>query len=439
MKTIIRTTTKHLMVFIAIIFVLLTLLVVTALIPRENTHQKMLESAEYMNEKQSTFLIRDFLHASVIDHYADCITLSIAYYLDEENPLESVMWASYYGAPSSRMNQFLLESMKSDAIPNHEYLRYWHGSAGVMRFMHLFWNIRQIYIFHYVLLAGLLLTLLVLLIRNGLVPEAVAFSLSMIVVSIWFVPLCLEYTWMFLVMLVASIIAVQMAFRCHYGSISIFFMIVGMVAAYLDFLTTETLTLLIPLIFILRIYRRQGGKGSWSIAVKGCMLWSIGYIGMWVLKWGIASVVLKENVMPYVMGHIGERLEGNVGRPIGNFALAAIMRNLKCLFPYEYGISGAILVFAFIVSAVIVPVAMNKIRLRKTINWNMVLMLFLLGMVPFLRFAVMRNHSFIHFFFTHRALASTALALCFIILELIEPVRKAVNPHGSDNPHAVSE
>ena len=410
---------KYILVFLLVLSLLFALMVGSALIPRKTVRTKMIESAEYMCENTTMYLIKSFLHASQIDHYADSITLSIAYYLDDDNPVESSLWASYYGANSNRMNHFLLESVTEDKSPNQEYLRYWHGSAGLIRFLHLFWNIKTIYLFHAVLMAGLYAALMYLLGKNGLIPEALAFTLSMITVSIWYVPLCLEYTWMFLVMLGSANIAVRLSLNRKYKNTGLFFMITGMVAAYLDFLTTETLTLLIPLLFILRIRSRQNEEGNWPLAIKSCILWGIGFVGMWVAKWILSSLILGIDVMPYVTEHIDERLAGNVGLTTGEYIESAIIKNLKCLFPFEYGISGAVLIFVFIIVAVILPVARNRVVLRQSINKSIISVYGVLALVPFVRFAVLRNHSYVHFFFTHRALASTILALCFIVFELV--------------------
>ena len=422
--SIVHSSIKNAIKFLLVLCLLFAIMVVSALIPREAVRPKMLESAEYMCERQSTFLVRDFLTASVIGRYADCITISIAYYLDENHPVESAMWTSFYGAHTSRMNELLLEGISEDLSPNQEYLRYWHGSSAVIRFLHLFWNIRTIYIFHAILMAGLYILLLYLLIRNGMLPETLAFTLSMVIVSVWYVPLCLEYTWMFLVMLVAAILAIRSSLDCRYSHIGVFFLVTGMVAAYLDFLTTETLTLLIPLLFILRIRSRQGMGENWAIMVKSCISWGIGYVGMWVSKWILASVILNQNVMPMVIDHIDERLNGSFGLSGLAFIKAAIARNLKCLFPYEYGISGAVLVFVFIVVVVIIPVARNRVTIREKINKQIIPVYVFIATVPFIRFAVLRNHSYAHRFFTHRALASSILALCFIVIELVEYRRK---------------
>ncbi len=260
-----------------------------------------------------------------------------------------------------------------------------------------------------------------------MLPETIAFTLSIIIVSIWYVPLCLEYTWMFLVMLAASIISVRLTLNLQWEKLCLSFMVTGMIAAYVDFLTTETLTLLIPQLLILRIQSRQGMDVNWRFTMKTCFLWGVGFVGMWISKWVLASIFLSQNVMPYVTGHIERRLAGNVGLTTWEYIYQAIIKNLKCLFPYEYGLSGAVLVFVFFVFVVILPVVTDKVVLRKGINKRIIAIFSLLSLIPFIRFVVLRNHSFIHFYFTYRALASTVLALSFIVLELVERnPRKAV-------------
>lgn len=69
----------------------------------------------------------------------------------------------------------------------------------------------------------------------------------------------------------------------------------------------------------------------------------------------------------------------------------------------------------------------NRIVLKQKVEKCWVRLYMFLGCLPFIRFIAIRHHSWFHFFFTHRALASTVLALCFVVLELIQlNPRKAV-------------
>ena len=415
--------------FVVVYLLLTGLIVGVAIIPRDRIKANMLESAEYMCESPTQWLLTDWIHASQIDHYADCITLSIAYELDESRPLQSAMTTSFYGYQTTAMNTMLLESVRDDLSATTEYLRYWHGSAAAMRLLHLFWNIKTIYMFHAILMAAVSLILIILLFKNGFREEAVAYVLAMIIVSIWYVPLCLEYTYTFICMMVSAIIGFILSLKHKDQWLGLFFMITGVVTVYFDFLTTETLTLLIPLLLILRVWSRQGREEKWVYSLKFGIAWSAGYLGMWMMKWLTASIVLGENVMPYVTGHVAERISGTVTgyQMTGNTYIDTLLLNLRNLFPYEYGLSGAVLVMVFVFVLIVIPVVAGRVRLKEKVSCSNVALFVIIGLIPYVRFLVLHNHSYIHNFFTYRAQAATVMAICFVILELIEATnRKAV-------------
>lgn len=395
-------------------------LIGVAKIPKNAIRSNMIETAEYLSTKPATHFAVSGIRSSSIDWYADSLLLNIAFNLDDQNTLESVMWAPFSGYTNQHVSRYLLESARDGLEPTQEYLRYWHGSTVIVRLEHLFLNIRQIYILHAVIMAALCIWLLRMLISAGLQQEGIAFLLSIICASIWFVPFCLEYTWVFLVMLVFSVITIRAALRNQYDGMGSLFLIVGMVTVYLDFLSTETVTLLIPLIFVLRIRERNNSSDNWGFVLKNSVLWLFGYAGMWAMKWLIASIVLHQNVMPYVTGHIEERIGGSVHLPLWQFLIQAITRNTSRLFPFDYGLIGAIIFLFCVMMFVIYPIYTRKIGLRMKIDRKQTMLYLCLSLVPYVRYLVLHNHSWRHCNFTYRAQASTIFALCFVIFEIIE-------------------
>ena len=87
------------------------------------------------------------------------------------------------------------------------------------------------------------------------------------------------------------------------------------------------------------------------------------------------------------------------------------------------------MVFVFVV--IVLPVATGRVSIRNNINKPNMLLYAVLGMIPYIRYLVLCNHSFVHFFFTYRAQATSILALCFIVFELVEP-RKAIIKMSED-------
>ena len=335
---IIRHYLKYGLVFVAVTIVLVVMLLLSAMIPRSEIKEQVRESAEYLCEGELFGTVVEDVNGSEIDRYADSILLAIAYQYDADNPLTSVMWSSYYYTEYRNENENLLDAVINDREANHQYLRYWHGSNAIVRPLLTIFNLKQIYAVNGILLAFLVICLLFILIRHKAYLPAVGFIAGLVMTSVWFVPFSLEYTWTFLVMLLISIIGTNLAYKQKYTGMGILFLVSGMITSYLDFLTTETITLTVPLLLILWIAGRQEeqemGKHPFVMAGKAVTAWGLGYLGMWIMKWLIASVVLSQNVMPYVSEHIDERIGGDLGFGPVQYIFSAIWNNIKCLFPF---------------------------------------------------------------------------------------------------------
>ncbi len=416
-------------VFLFSLFCLTGFLVLSSKVPRDTIRENMHTSAEYLCEKEVFFKVLENVQASNIDRYADSILLSIAWQYDGEDPLRSVMRSSYYHGEIIEENEAFLRSVENGYAPNLQYLRYWHGSAAIVRILHIFLSLKGIYILNSIIMAALLVILLTMMKRQKLYVSAAGLLMSLIAVSVWFVPLSLEYTWVFILMLLISIIAVKLEIKGKGGLIPVVFLISGTLTNYLDFLTAETLTLTVPLILLLYIRLIQKGqpaKEGRNLILGSVLPWGAGYILTWVSKWGIASLILRENVLPYVTSHVEERLSGYIGVTPFGMLTGAVVRNLSCFFPVSYGVLGMI---AGIIVAVFILYVFYVYR-KKTDKKEALGLILVTGLLPFVRYLVLRNHSYMHYFFTYRALAAFMLALFILVLETTE-FRKIISVQRS--------
>ena len=92
------------------------------------------------------------------------------------------------------------------------------------------------------------------------------------------------------------------------------------------------------------------------------------------------------------------------------------------LFPFGYGMVGYIVFFVLVLIGLFLAVK-NSVRLKKNVNRQIIILYCMLGLVVYARYSIIRHHGWFHYFFTYRAQASVILAVCFIILELVE-IRK---------------
>lgn len=409
----------YIIVFVMTCTVLLGLLVGVAIIPQSAIKENVRQSAEYLHKGELFGQAVEGVNGSTIDRYADSILISIAYQYDSINPLKSVMWSSYYYTDTNNENENLYESVNNDYEANQQYMRYWHGSNTIVRPLLTVLTIKQIYILNGIVLVCLIIWLISLLIKKKLYTPAVGIVAGLILTSAWFVPLSLEYTWTFMVMLIMSIIAVMMVSNSSWKYMGVLFLIGGMVTNYLDFLTTETITLLVPLLLVLYI-QFHNNKEELVITVKNIVsiiiMWGIGYAGMWVMKWILASFVIGESMLPYLTNNVAERLSGDIGIGITEYLTGAVANNIKCLFPYEYGITG---IFAGIIVIVWIMYIIFVYR-KKDICKSHVLIYLFLSFIPYIRYLVLHNHSYLHCFFTYRAQITVIVAVALIVGEVSE-------------------
>lgn len=363
---------KYITVFFMTFAVLTGALVLTAKLPRSLIQENCLESANYLCERKVFWNLHQEINSTKIDRYADSILLGIAYQYDGEHPLESVMWSSYYTTNYKNEKDNLLDAVTYGYEANQQYLRYWHGSNSILRPLLVFLNIQQIYVFNGILMVLLIVLLLRMLAKNKAMLLCIGTILGL------------------------------------------------MLTNYVDFLTTETLTLLIPLLLILWMDCHKNQDRLWKDmlknAAKAMSAWGIGYVGMWMMKWVFASFVLKQNVMIYVSEHIEERIGGGLGMNLWEYLMGAITKNISCLFPLEYGLMGMLIGIVGLLLFLYIGYVYHKDAISKA----RIGIYAVLGIVPYIRYLVLHNHSYMHFFFTYRAQMSTILALVMILDELTE-------------------
>ena len=401
-------------VFVLTAAVLTGALLLSALIPKSAVRDNMLSSAELLCEHRVFFELQKDIPASKIDRYADSILLNIAYHYDSEEPLRSVMLSEYYYTDIQNENDNLRDALRSQLAANTQYLRYWHGSAALVIAAHTFTDIGGMYIMNIAVITLLMIFLLYMLIKRGLYGGALGTLLALLAAGIWFTGFSLEYSWVFVITLIMSVIAVSLVSGDKTELLPPLFLVCGIVTNYLDFLTAETLTLTFPLLLTVYIRHEDHVRKNAAFALKNTVLWGAGYAGMWLTKWLLAALVLGEDVMPYIGEHISERIGDAGENGAAAYIFGAVRDNISCLFPLGYGGAGVIAAVILLIAAAYICFVYR----RKGISGAKILLYAAIGAVPYVRYAVLHNHSYLHYFFTYRAQAASVLAVCMIIYEI---------------------
>ena len=326
---------KYPIIFILIVILLLSIFIITVkFISKEKIEENIKSSMQYLESKTEIKEIKPRRDYSYLHVYADEILLNMIYCMDENKSFESVMIANYYQKDFFEIKIPSLEgAIENNGQGNQEYIRYWHGSMIIIRPLLLFFNIQQIYYIMAFIMILLILILIGILIKKKQILLIITTIIGYIMVAINYVPFCLEYVWTFIIMLIVSIIALKI--KKH----NILFFISGIMTCFLDFLSTEIITLFVPILYVYTIKYTNGEVKDIKKEIKQILLWiilwAIGYVAMWFSKWILASIVLNINAFDYVIDKAMIRVNGQVlDYSIQYIIFTGILRNIKTIYPF---------------------------------------------------------------------------------------------------------
>ena len=423
-------------------FICVFLLFATAYIPQSAIQKQMKESAEYYSEHLLFDRVTPFSFLSRQDNYADCILTNIIYHIDSENILTSVLSASYYNPDGEEVNESFSYAVNNPAgisgndkiVPNVDYSRYWHGSMVLLRPLFMFFDIRMIRMILGIMILLLTVWFLYLLIREKYLFFACCYVVGLISVSAWMCGFCVEYTMPFLVMAVELPVLFLLMTRKvndekdEYQEKILWCVLAvsGIVTAFLDFLTAETLTFTVAymLYLVMRNKRGQirGFKKECVRMIKSGGVWGIAYTLMFFLKWIMACIFLGKDAFMDALRQAAFRMNGDA--TLGNVTGAetvsdserifgVLWRNFACLLPFRDSMKVWTTVIALVVTVVVAFCIWYLFRTKKVNDINR--LFGILAIIPVGRFIALNNHSYIHFFFTYRALLVTVVVLVYVM------------------------
>ena len=400
---------KYIGSFIGIVAILLCIFIATVkYIPKEKIEDNINDSIKYIESKTEVIEVKPTREYSYLHVYADEILLNMIYCMDSNNPLKSVMEAKYYKDSNGLDYDIptLEGAIENEGIGNQEYMRYWHGSMIIVRPLLMFFNINEIYNILAVVMIILIILLLAILLKQKEYLLIVATIVGYVMIAINYVPLCLEYVWTFLIMLNVSIISL---FVKKYNFL---FFVTGIITCFLDFLSTEIITLFVPMIYIYAIKYKNNEMGDIKATIKQLskytILWLLGYCLMWGAKWLLASIVLNVNALDYVVDKAMIRVNGQLNNySTSHMIIYGILNNLKTLYPFYLVIDKSTIIC--IIACIVIPTVLIIKKDRKAIlNF---LLFMLIAITPYIRYIIMVNHSFGLYFFTFRDQLITIMSL----------------------------
>jgi len=366
--------------------------------------------------------------AKILDNYTDSIMLGNAVFSNQQaSILERSLdiYRPQYGdsLPTYSLLAYLNEYEGASIV---SYPRYWHGYLVFLKPLLLitgYLGIRTANRIVQLLLAAFILAALLKYNQKRLIFPFLAAFLFLRPAA---VALSLQYSSVFYLSMLSILVIAVCNDKLKKGKrFQYYFLVLGIITNYIDFLTYPIATLGLSVTMCLAMEPDESCPANIRKVVLYSVFWGFGYFGMWIAKWAAASLLLRKNVFQDALVQARFRVSGSVdGHVITRFD--AIYKNVMVGF-------GGIWIPASIIFAAAFLYGLWNCRFHVKEFLIHAVPYLLVCLMPFTWYAILQNHSFIHPAFTYRSLS--AFVFAFLSMGLAIPAKQAGPCRPLPNPH----
>lgn len=428
-----KTLLRYFGIFSACIASYLILLVVTNLIPTSWIYENLQKSSETLiteNEKQ-------YIHLPYKDemlfYYSDALILNLITSVDSSHPFESALLSrkSYVPEYNQIQNTTINVSIPADSqylepdqnclirefygmthgdvlTTSWEYNRYWHGHQVLLRPLLLLFDLEGIRILFFVCMLLLLLLFFFFTTKKLGVLTAIAFTIGFLSASVLTLTRSLNEALLFLFTLGSMIFLL-----CRYRkekNFGPFFFVIGSIINYFDLLTSPMLGCILPLTLLL-VCKLRIDHADWKELLKTFFLygflWVMGYAFTWLVKWILVDVFFDRGLLLQAFEQIHIRSTDITLSPAKTFERVYLFLSPNVIY----------FVATFAVILGVVQWFRNRKKKRNYAElFKLSIPFWISATFPFLWCLLIRNHAFLHPFFTYRLFSITIVDILLLIL-----------------------
>lgn len=427
---------KSVFIFISIILIGWLCNILAAMIPHSAVHNNIIESIDvFASEGPSKAIIGNKYKNSIADNHSDSWMLLMADYDSPKNILEKSL-GGYYKTyeNTSQTGSFAFDLLISSGTPGavetgeYSYSRYWHGWMLPLKLLLTFADYEDIRFIGMFSLMTLIFISVYLMLQKRLRFFALAFGVSILFMVPITAMINFEYSFVLYVMLTGNILLLKSYKKLREASVvPIFFLALGMPTSYFDFLTYPPVSL--GFCYLTYLFLRINEADYKPVAafkdlIANAFSWSVGYIGMWVSKWIIGTLVLRTNVLQDALNQLILRTSQTDGiSSISENKITygqALANNLDVFATRGYLFIGILIISIFLYFLIKKHVSIGRIR-----NCILLLPMFLLtAIIPFAWVFILKNHTYLHLNFTSNIFAITAFAFLAFLAYILEDFNK---------------
>lgn len=406
------------------------LLVLVFCLPTERMTEHVFESVDEMLLKEEQIPesgVGNYI-ANNREMFTDAIMVqNVIENIDGKNAYEHAMWV-YHRDHSNEVIWMPEESLRTiseggdtSAMYLRTYARYWHGYLVYLKPLLMLFTWEQVVNLGVAVQILLLLFVIAAAIYKKHPEVAVATILGLMFMKPILVHLSLTMSVCWVITLIA--LAYQL-FRHEWllaqNYYAEFFLIIGIVTAYFDFLTYPVVTLGFPLCTYFLLMRAEKLKEIILRTLGSCIGWGLGYAGMWAMKWIVADVTLQTGTIKDAVWSIIGRTEAIGGRPRFNGGFYVIGLNLQ---EYDLPIYVVVAIILAAITLFLAVIACVKADVKKVLI--QIIPFLVIFCIPFAWIVVVQHHSALHARFTFRILSVAIMSLGCMGAVAIDTIRKS--------------
>ena len=300
---------------------------------------------------------------------------------------------------------FLHLSGDDSKLEDTIYPRFWHGYMIWLKPMLLFFNISEIRIINLYLTIALCGLCLILLYREFGWLMCIAFSAVLFIMNPLLSVLTLQGDALTTPLAAIIFMIWKKDWLKENRRYVYFFLILGIITSFIMFLTYPLVTLALPLTVWILMNREGSLKELLTIGLACGLTWAVGFAFNWAAKWAVSYLLTDYNAI----ADAAER----AARPYtegGSFNTTfywVFMNNL-------YVINVKPFKFVYRLTAVLLAAVTALTWYRKkefSIRIPAAVCLLIIALLPLAWYFVMRSHSAVHLWWSHKELAISFFAL----------------------------
>lgn len=399
------------MILVLLISILVGVLLLVAVfnLPTEKIYNNVSTSVATFN-KEGTYPVLTSWCTSQLDNYSDALMFEAAIYNGNESTLNKAMMVYHVYYPNKNQAEALIAYYSGDqAYTYMSYARYWHGYLLLIKPLLTFMTYSTIRVLNLVVQTLLSFLLLFILWKKNMVGYIIPYVLTLLLLMPLATAFSLQFSAVFYLTTIGSIVLLLNNENwVSSNRFLFFFLMLGILTSYFDFLTYPLVTFGVPMTFYLCLSKETSLIRNIGDIIKYLWAWGFGYVGMWAGKWLVGSLLTGQNLIADAITQMSVRTSMS-NADISTFSYYDVIYNNIESFsknPTIYAVFGFLIVLMIIV----------LIR-RRFIPFLKYFIIFgIIAMLPFIWYVGASNHSYIHHFFTHKELVITAFAaMCMLV------------------------